>query len=60
MRSDDWLINICSGKERLKDIKNQKLHNTQKPEELLLRVVLSSTKPGDLVLDPFLVQELLE
>ena len=53
MRSDDWLINICSGRERLKDIKNQKLHNTQKPEELLLRVVLSSTKPGDLVLDPF-------
>ena len=53
MRSDDWLINICSGKERLKDAKNQKLHNTQKPEELLLRVVLSSTKPGDVVLDPF-------
>ena len=53
MRSDDWLINICSGKERLKDFKDQKLHNTQKPEELLLRVVLSSTKPGDLVLDPF-------
>ena len=53
MRSDDWLINICSGKERLRDFKNQKLHNTQKPEELLLRVVLSSTKPGDLVLDPF-------
>jgi len=53
MRSDDWLINICSGKERLKDVKNKKLHNTQKPEELLLRVILSSTKPGDLVLDPF-------
>tara|TARA_A100001015_G_scaffold308607_1_gene406528 strand:- start:633 stop:1490 length:858 start_codon:yes stop_codon:yes gene_type:complete len=53
MRSDDWLINICSGKERLKDINNQKLHNTQKPEELLLRIVLSSTKPGDIVLDPF-------
>ena len=53
MRSDDWLINICSGRERLKDVKNKKLHNTQKPEELLLRVVLSSTKPGDLVLDPF-------
>ena len=53
MRSDDWLINICSGPERLRDTKNQKLHNTQKPEELLLRVVLSSTKPGDLVLDPF-------
>ena len=53
MRSDDWLINICSGKERLKDVKNEKLHNTQKPEELLLRVILSSTKEGDIVLDPF-------
>ena len=53
MRSDDWLINICSGQERLKNTNNQKLHNTQKPEELLLRVVLSSTNPGDLVLDPF-------
>ena len=53
MRSDDWLINICSGQERLKDINKQKIHNTQKPEELLLRVILSSTKPGDLVLDPF-------
>ena len=53
MRSDDWLINICSGKERLKDINKQKIHNTQKTEELLMRVVLSSTKPGDIVLDPF-------
>ena len=53
MRSDDWLINICSGQERLKDINKQKIHNTQKPEELLLRVILSSTKPGDLILDPF-------
>ena len=53
MRSDDWLINICSGHERLKDINKQKIHNTQKPEELLLRVILSSTKPGDLILDPF-------
>ena len=53
MRSDDWLINICSGQERLKNTNNQKLHNTQKPEELLLRVVLSSTNSGDIVLDPF-------
>ena len=53
MRSDDWLINVCSGQERLKDTNNQKLHNTQKPEELLLRVILSSTKPGDVILDPF-------
>ena len=53
MRSDDWLINICTGKERLKDINNKKLHNTQKPEELLLRIILSTTKPGDIILDPF-------
>ena len=53
MRSDDWLINICSGKERLKDINKQKIHNTQKPEELLMRIILSSTEPGDIVLDPF-------
>ena len=53
MRSDDWLINICSGKERLKDINKQKIHNTQKPEELLTRIILSNTKAGDIVLDPF-------
>ena len=52
MRSD-WLLNICSGRERLKDKNNKKVHNTQKPEELLYRVILSSTQPGDLVLDPF-------
>lgn len=28
-------------------------HPTQKPEELLERIVLASTNPGDLVLDPF-------
>jgi len=51
MRSD-WLIPICSGGERLKD-KGKKAHPTQKPEALLHRVLLSSTNPGDLVLDPF-------
>ncbi len=29
-------------------------HPTQKPEELLRRVVLASSNPGDLVIDPFL------
>ena len=53
MRSDDWLLNFCSGRERLKDNNNKKLHNTQKPEELLFRVIISSTNPGDIVLDPF-------
>ena len=38
--------------ERLKR-DGQKAHPTQKPEALLHRVLLASTKPGDLVLDPF-------
>jgi len=53
MRSD-WLLPICSGGERLKDANGCKLHPTQKPEALLYRVLLASTSPGDLVLDPFL------
>ncbi|MBC8130381.1 MAG: site-specific DNA-methyltransferase, partial [Rhizobiaceae bacterium] len=52
MRSD-WLFPICSGAERLKDETGRKAHPTQKPEALLARVILSSTKPGDVVLDPF-------
>ncbi|WP_152045011.1 site-specific DNA-methyltransferase [Aureimonas psammosilenae] len=52
MRSD-WLFPICSGSERLKDEDGNKAHPTQKPEALLARVLLSSTKPGDVVLDPF-------
>ncbi|MET3660661.1 site-specific DNA-methyltransferase [Aquamicrobium ahrensii] len=52
MRSD-WLFPICTGHERLKDAKGDKLHPTQKPEALLARVMLASTRPGDVVLDPF-------
>lgn len=52
MRSD-WLFPICTGAERLKDDNGNKLHPTQKPEALLARVLLSSTRPGDVVLDPF-------
>lgn len=52
MRSD-WFLPLCTGEERLKDTKGQKLHPTQKPESLLARVLLSSTNPGDVVLDPF-------
>jgi len=47
-----WEIPLCSGKERLKDEKGKKIHSTQKPIELLKRVILTSTKPGDLILDP--------
>ncbi|WP_404829682.1 site-specific DNA-methyltransferase [Stappia indica] len=52
MRSD-WHLPLCTGAERLKDADGQKVHPTQKPESLLYRVLLSSSKPGDLVLDPF-------
>jgi modification methylase len=52
MRSD-WNLAICTGKERLKDADGEKAHPTQKPEALLYRVILASSKPGDVVLDPF-------
>ena len=52
MRSD-WLLPICSGEERLKDEAGDKAHPTQKPEALLHRVILASTKQGDVILDPF-------
>jgi modification methylase len=52
MRSD-WFIPICAGPERLKGEDGAKAHPTQKPEALLHRVLLASTKPGDTVLDPF-------
>lgn len=52
MRSD-WLLPICTGAERLKDDDGRKTHPTQKPESLLARVILSSTRPGDVILDPF-------
>ncbi len=52
MRSD-WTIPICNGGERLKDAAGDKVHPTQKPEGLLHRVLLASSNPGDVVLDPF-------
>lgn len=52
MRSD-WVLPICNGHERLKDDKGEKAHPTQKPEGLLHRVLVGSTNPGDVVLDPF-------
>ncbi len=52
MRSD-WLLPICSGGERLKDDNGEKAHPTQKPEALLHRVLVATTNPGDVVLDPF-------
>jgi site-specific DNA-methyltransferase (adenine-specific) len=51
MRSD-WQIPLCTGRERIK-LNGSKAHSTQKPEALLYRVILSSSNPGDVVLDPF-------
>src|SRR5689334_914784 len=52
MRSD-WQLPLCTGDERLKDENGVKAHPTQKPEALLHRVIMASTKPGDVILDPF-------
>ena len=51
MRSD-WVLPICGGQERIRK-DGHKAHPTQKPEALLYRVMLATTKPGDVVLDPF-------
>jgi len=52
MRSD-WVLPICTGHERLKDENGDKAHPTQKPQSLLHRVLVATTNPGDVVLDPF-------
>ena len=52
MRSD-WVLPLCTGHERLKDDKGDKAHPTQKPEALLHRILVGTTNPGDVVLDPF-------
>ncbi|HEU4903772.1 MAG TPA: DNA methyltransferase [Flavisolibacter sp.] len=51
MRSD-WLLPICGGSERIK-VNGEKAHSTQKPEALLYRILLATSNPGDVVLDPF-------
>ena len=52
MRSD-WYIPICLGNERIK-VDGKKAHSTQKPEELLYRIILSTSDVGDIILDPFM------
>ena len=48
-----WRFSVCSGTERLKDCNGEKLHSTQKPQEMLERIIAISSKYGDIVLDPF-------
>jgi len=54
MRSDWWIVPLATGSERLRDENGDKAHSTQKPEALLYRVILASSNPGDVVLDPFM------
>jgi site-specific DNA-methyltransferase (adenine-specific) len=48
-----WNIPLCTGVERIKNNDGKKAHATQKPEQLLLNVILSSSKINDVILDPF-------
>ncbi|QQR69692.1 MAG: site-specific DNA-methyltransferase [Alphaproteobacteria bacterium] len=49
-----WNIPLCTGSERIKGVDGVKAHATQKPLQLLYRVILASSNPGDVVLDPFM------
>lgn len=42
-----------AGEEPLRDENGERLHKQQSPVQLLLRIILSSSNPDDLVLDPF-------
>jgi site-specific DNA-methyltransferase (adenine-specific) len=48
-----WQIPLCTGSERIK-INGKKAHSTQKPEQLLYRIINSSSEPNDIILDPFM------
>ncbi len=48
-----WRFPICTGKERLKGGDGRKLHSTQKPLDLVDRIIRGCSSTGDLVLDPF-------
>ena len=42
-----------AGDEAIRNVRGNRVHAQQSPVELLLRIILSSTMPGDTVLDPF-------
>ena len=48
-----WSFSVCSGNERLKNDMGEKLHSTQKPIELLERIIAISSNKNDIILDPF-------
>lgn len=51
---DVWSLPLVQGKERLRASDRRALHPTQKPEEMLKRIIKASSNKGDLILDPFL------
>lgn len=51
---DLWEMPLVQGKERLRGSNGRALHPTQKPEEMLKRIVLASSRKGGIVLDPFM------
>ncbi len=51
---DLWELPLVQGKERLSGDDGRALHPTQKPEEMLKRIILASSNKGEVVLDPFL------
>jgi site-specific DNA-methyltransferase (adenine-specific)/modification methylase len=48
------ILPLVQGKERLKGDDSRALHPTQKPEEMLKRIIVASSNKNDVVLDPFL------
>lgn len=51
---DVWSLPLVQGKERLKSKNGRAAHPTQKPEEMLKRIIVASSNKGDIVLDPFM------
>ena len=51
---DMWQFPLVQGKERIRGKDGKALHPTQKPEEMLKRIILASSNKGDIILDPFL------
>jgi len=51
---DVWSLPLVQGKERVRGENGKAFHPTQKPEEMLKRIIIASSNEGDLVLDPFL------
>jgi DNA modification methylase len=49
-----FITNALQGKERLKNSQGKSIHPTQKPLEILRKLIEVSSNPNDIVLDPFM------